>query len=474
MHQSISTLDKPEFINLQPLDINPLMQSCEIKVLYLGENRNHSYISKDVAMDMAKSLRGAPIVGYYKSEAEDFRDHGEKVIFEDGEIKFECNTVPYGFVSPDAKVWFQNFEEKDKFGNTIVREYLMTTGYLWTGQFEEANLAVSEGGRPQSMELDEKTLNGEWSTNFKTGMDFFIINDAIFSKLCILGEDVEPCFEGSTISAPKVSTSFTKIDDDFKKTLFTMMQDLKTALEGGKNMAKLEEVVVETPIVEEQISEKVQDISEQVNNEEIKETTEDTTSEKEVATEEIEATTETDFACKEDKKKDYASDKEEENSKEEADKKESKESKENDNEDSKEDNKEEDEKKKYSLLEEKYNELESKFNALTEEYEVLKKFKAEAEDAKKDELIDGFYMLDDSEKKEIKDNKAKFSLDDIEAKLSILYTRKSMKLDLERQQAQDASEKIEENVTTYSLAESCNNLPDWAKAVLEVEKEMNF
>ena len=40
MHKSIATINSPEFINLQPLDINPLMSSCEIKVLYLGENRN--------------------------------------------------------------------------------------------------------------------------------------------------------------------------------------------------------------------------------------------------------------------------------------------------------------------------------------------------------------------------------------------------------------------------------------------------
>ena len=46
MHQSIATINSPEFINLQPLDINPLMSACEIKVFYIGENRNGSYISK--------------------------------------------------------------------------------------------------------------------------------------------------------------------------------------------------------------------------------------------------------------------------------------------------------------------------------------------------------------------------------------------------------------------------------------------
>ena len=225
MNKSVATINSPEFINLTPLDINPLMSSCEIKVLYVGENRNHSYITKEVAADMAKTLRGAPIVGYYKEDKEDFADHGREVIIDDEGIKFNCKTVPYGFVSPDAKVWFQEFEDINTFGEKTKREYLMTTGYLWTGQFEECKIAVESDGKPQSMELDENTVQGRWERN-KRGMDFFIINDAIFSKLCILGDDVEPCFEGASISAPNVSASFTKVDDTFRQTLFTMMQDL--------------------------------------------------------------------------------------------------------------------------------------------------------------------------------------------------------------------------------------------------------
>jgi len=67
-HKSIATIDSPEFINLTPLDINPMMSKCEIKVLYLGGNRNGSFITKDVATEMSKSLRGAPIVGYYRED----------------------------------------------------------------------------------------------------------------------------------------------------------------------------------------------------------------------------------------------------------------------------------------------------------------------------------------------------------------------------------------------------------------------
>ena len=92
--QSLATIKAPEFINLQPLDINPLMIRCDIKVLYLGENRNRTYISKEVATEMAKSLRGAPIVGYYKQENEDFRDHGERVTLDSDGIKFDVMTKP--------------------------------------------------------------------------------------------------------------------------------------------------------------------------------------------------------------------------------------------------------------------------------------------------------------------------------------------------------------------------------------------
>jgi hypothetical protein len=65
MHKSIR-LDSPiELINVTPL--NPLISKCQIKVCYIGDkpNRNRSIITKDVARQMANSLPGSPIVGFY-------------------------------------------------------------------------------------------------------------------------------------------------------------------------------------------------------------------------------------------------------------------------------------------------------------------------------------------------------------------------------------------------------------------------
>lgn len=128
-NQSVATIAAPQFINIQPY--NPLISQCEIKVLYVGENRNGSYISEDVAMKMANSLPGTPIVAAFIPEKEDYGDHGHFITIEEsGEITFSCKTRPYGFVAPDAKVWFKDFVDTDEFGVETERRYLMTTGYL--------------------------------------------------------------------------------------------------------------------------------------------------------------------------------------------------------------------------------------------------------------------------------------------------------------------------------------------------------
>lgn len=454
MHTSLATINSPEFINLTPLDINPLMSACEIKVLYIGENRNRSFISKEVATDMAKTLRGAPIVGYWRQDVEDFGDHGERVTLDVDGIKFDCLTKPYGFVSPDAKVWFQEFEDRNGFGEPIVREYLMTTGYLWTGQFEECKSAVEGEGKPHSMELDESTLKGSWETNTK-GMDFFIINDATFSKLCILGEDVEPCFEGSSVKAPEVSASFAKVDDNFRQTLFTMMQDLKFALEGGQQMEENKDVVVEeqAPVVEEPAAEPAVEPETPVDPE-------TPAQEEPIAASE---NPEGEPAPEPEFKKD-----EDEEEKDPEDKKDEEPAKDDD---------EDEEKKKYQALENQYADLQAQFDAITAEhatltesyntlktsYDELVEFKRQIDDANKDQMIESFCMLSDEEKADVVANKAQYSLAEIEEKLSVICFRKG---NFNSNNNSKNNNNTEAPITTFNFnGVSGDSKPAWLSAV---------
>lgn len=468
MHKSIATIQSPEFINLQPLDINPLMSSCEIKVLYVGENRNRSFITKEVATEMAKTLRGAPIVGYYREEKEDFVDHGSQMIIDDEGVKFNCLTTPYGFVSPDAKVWFQTFEDTDDFGNTETREYLMTTGYLWTGQFKECDV-VTKQGKPQSMELDEETLKGNWATNKNNGMDFFIINDAIFSKLCILGDDVEPCFEGANITAPQISSTFSKMDDGFRKTLFSMMQELQFALQGGQQM---ENEVIVPEVQEENIEPSVEDtapVAEEAPIEAAPVVEETFVASDEEEKKEEEEKADESQEDEDEKKKEYVKEEEEEkesdgNSDDQADDEEKK------------DDEEDEDKKKYELLQsefvqlqEKYQTLETSFSAISAERDELLAFKAKIIDAEKDAMIKKFCFLSDEDKKEVIENKDKYSVEEIESKLSVICVRKKVNFNLDDNSKNDIS--IEQEVITYNLGDCSDSTPAWIRAVKNTQNK---
>ena len=207
--------------------INPLISKCQIKVCYVGDepNRNHSVITKAVATDLAKTLPGCPIVGFYNENKGDFEEHNRTIEISNGKFEIKDTTRPYGFVPTDAKVWFQWFED-----DGVAHEYLMTEGYIWTGQYPEAQRIIDQGNN-QSMELDTQTLDAYWTKDNNGKPQFFIINEAIMSKLCILGEDCEPCFEGASIT--NVQFSF---EDGFKEMLFSMiekMQEILSKDEGG-------------------------------------------------------------------------------------------------------------------------------------------------------------------------------------------------------------------------------------------------
>ena len=473
MNRSIPKGSHLEFVNIQPL--NPLISKCEIKVLYTGKNRNRSFISKEVATKMANSLPGTPIVGQYFYQTGDFGDHGEEeLVIDDKGIRFIKSTVPYGFVATDAKVWWQNFVDKDG----VEREYLLTEGYLWTGRYPDCKRIIEKGNH-QSMELDRDSLVGEWSkisgewSKFENDEhEYFIISDAVFSALCILGEEVEPCFEGANITK-KGGIMYSLDRDEFKEKMLDFMADLKDALnnlgyEGGKQVENLNNPTIETPVVETPEVEAITEpVVEETVVEEVVETPEAVEGAEAAEVEESSEEVEEDFA----KKKEEGEANEEDSNSE--DKKESNSEEEDDKE----------KKKNYSLEEiveyqellTKYAELEGQFNAISEElnsikpeYNKLKEKAIEAEEKAKEDMINSFYMLSEEDKAEVRANKANFSLEDIEAKLSVICVRKKVNFDLEDSSKNE--DNTETPITTFNVGDSHDATPAWLRAVDAVAK----
>ena len=110
-HISIPVENTVELFNVSPMENNPLISHCEIKVCYIGENRNGSLITEPVARKMASSLHGCPIVGYFDPETNDFSGHNRTIETGGGKFRIVDKTKAYGFVDSSAKIWFQDFTD---------------------------------------------------------------------------------------------------------------------------------------------------------------------------------------------------------------------------------------------------------------------------------------------------------------------------------------------------------------------------
>ena len=536
-HTSVKLNTPCEFINITPM--NPLISKCQIKVCYVGDepNRNKSIITKDVAREMANSLPGSPIVGFFNETSGDFEEHNRSIDIANGTVTFRDTTRPYGFVDLNAKVWFQKFLDDGQ----NEHEYLMTEGYIWTGQYPEAKRIIDKGNN-QSMELDEKTLDAFWTKDGNGKPQFFIINEAIVSKLCVLGEECEPCFEGS-----QIAVNFS-LASDFKEQLFTMVNEVKDLLkEGGAKVFTryaveigdalwsalysyiestypdgqncycsiyrvegiFEEGGQKFAVLQNRTSMKYYRLNFSIGESEgfipsdtLIEVTKSYTpaEEPQFALKDVEEF-EAQYAAKKKAEEDKSGKSEKDNSDDNTEdpKNEDPESEDPEDDDEKKKKKGKEDfacggkKKKYSLdeipeytelqtqfsdLQTKFSELETKYNALVSENESLKndnatltEFKNQSERKEKEEMINSFYMLSDEDKKDVIENIDTYSLNDIEAKLSIICVRNKVSFDL------DENNKNHQDPTTYNLNGDNNDddadTPAWIKAVLETAKNKN-
>ncbi len=157
---------------------------ARLKIFYPGANRNGSYIEKSVGEQMISTLPGTPVVGFYDVGTDDYLDH-----------MTPQHTKAYGFVPTDS----MNFQwELMLDPDGVYRTYACADLILWTARYPEAKKIV---GKSHSMELNPKTISGEFKVI--DGEEYFNINHAEFFGLCVLGDNVEPCFEGSSFYSLK-------------------------------------------------------------------------------------------------------------------------------------------------------------------------------------------------------------------------------------------------------------------------------
>lgn len=422
-----------DFEILEKKKINPYITECKIKAFYLEDNRNGSYITPEVGIMLADSIYNAPIVGYYSEEQQDFLGHevDMKINIESGKIDVLPLTVPFGVVT-DRKP----YEWEKEVINGRERTYLICYGYLWTGRYKQLNGLVEQGFKGHSMELFEESVKGNWAKVDNFDEEFFIFSEANISALCILGDNVEPCFEGSTVSVTKFTLN-DNFQKDFENFLVELDKVLNNNIEGGKKLMdneKLESGVekicpdcgkpIDECICNKKTNNALDDEKKKKPEEEkpVEETPkEEGTPEKGKETPKEEEPTE------EKKKKVYELSEEEFSAYE-------------------------DMKNNYSNLQVSYSELENKFNTLQEKYDTVSEQYSAIVEQSKSELYEKFEFLGEDNIAKAKEKYNGYSLEDLEDKLSAMAFKLNMK-------------PVTNVVVEIDQNEKINNLPSWLQAV---------
>lgn len=190
-------------------DVNASFDRGVLRVAYHGENRNHSYISKDVFEKSMKSMFNCPIVCNYDRDSDTLGGHDVEIVRDDdGSVRIVNCTTPVGCIPESAKTWWDTVEEEDG----TKHEYLFVEVLLWKRQ--EAYRKIRKNGiTAHSMEItvrDGETIDG-----------VFHIYSFEYTAFALIG--VEPCFESSALEVFSAQ--------DFKRQLTEMMNDLKESFQ---------------------------------------------------------------------------------------------------------------------------------------------------------------------------------------------------------------------------------------------------
>lgn len=160
--------------------VSPEISKARLRIFYKGFNRNQGYITDEFAEKLLSSLPYTPVVGIFNDLVKDFGGHNQ-----------DRNVAKiYGVVPQDPHFAWEDHLDSDG----VMRTYACTDVYLFTGRYDAAKLIP---GKQQSMELDTKTIRGDWQVINEYGQEGFVYTDAQFIGLSVLGDDKTPCFEGS-------------------------------------------------------------------------------------------------------------------------------------------------------------------------------------------------------------------------------------------------------------------------------------
>lgn len=227
------------------VDLNKSFAAAKCMVCYTGRNRNYSDIRKQKIIDAIPSIKNIPVVGRYDPDKDDFGSHDIKIVNKEDGIDIVNATIPFGIVPESAKQWFEIRVVKGQ-----ERECFFTDILLWKRQYGYEHIAEAKT-ISESMEIDV--------SEYVVDQDgYCIVEKFAFEALCLLGSDVEPCFENACVQMYSK-----EIVTDFKLQFSEMLKEIKKLnLSSDEEVQIDKEKEVENPMATEDI--KVDEVEDNV------------------------------------------------------------------------------------------------------------------------------------------------------------------------------------------------------------------
>ena len=212
----------------------------KIWLMHTGQNLNGSSFSKEVVDKAIPTLANTPILSFIEENSageQDFSDH--RIVLhknDDGEFNFKYLGSAVGVIPEVNNAhWETRVTDSGE-----EKEYLVVDALMWTKWGDPTDIMNRKGITSQSMELAE---------NYSGSFDdkgLFHFESFSFFGACLLGDDVSPAMQSST-----VEVQFSK-NEDLQNTIENKLNEFYTLFsqEGG---TKMEEVtsVEETVEIEE-------------------------------------------------------------------------------------------------------------------------------------------------------------------------------------------------------------------------------
>ena len=228
--------------NYELSDTDERITKVKIYLMHLGLNFNGCIFNKEVVDIAIPSLAYCPIVGFIEKDKttgdNDFSDHRFIVTKDDKGVRQKYKGSAYGVILSEDE---NNAHYEDRLcddGET--RTFLVVEGIMWNMFEDSYDIIQKDGIKSQSMELFQKDENSY--DGYEDDDGNFVMTRFSFRASCILGNSYEPAMINSTVEVVNftmndfVKNIQSEISD--KYSLFEkMMKEQNSKVGGNKDMS---------------------------------------------------------------------------------------------------------------------------------------------------------------------------------------------------------------------------------------------